>query len=106
MVYVHTDIQWEETSVLSFFLFCLSQSKGNAFHRKEELTVHRSKCCAVKYLLFLHLVHLVPPPLSSSWLVTSKQEEKSKQLEGRGRLQQEKQAVDRVVFIWCRVCVQ
>lgn len=79
--FVMVYIQWEETSVQSFLLLSLSQSKGNAFHRKEELTVQRSKCCAVKYLEYsfilytwccnlshlLGLSHLQVLSLSSSW---------------------------------------
>lgn len=67
-VYVHTDIQWEETSVLSLCLMSLSQSTGNASTEKKSL---RFQSAVLKYqLYFLHLVHLVFPPLSSSWLVT------------------------------------
>lgn len=70
-VYVHADIQWEESSVLCLCLMSLSQSTGNASTEKKSL---RFQSAVLKYqLYFLHLVHLVFPPLSSSWLVTSKQ---------------------------------
>lgn len=49
VVYVHTDIQWEEISVQSFFLFCFSP-RGMLSTEKKSLRFKGQKVRAVKYL--------------------------------------------------------
>lgn len=72
-LYTHTDIQWEETSVQFFFLFSLSV-QGECFPQKRRAYGSKVKvlCCEISLslYLFLHLVHLVLPLLSSPRLVT------------------------------------
>lgn len=74
MVYIHTDIQWEETSVQSFFSVLSQSVQGECFPQKRRAYGSKVKvlCCEISLSLdlFLHLVHLVLPLLSSPWLVT------------------------------------
>lgn len=49
VVYVHTDIQWEEISVQSFFLFCFGPW-GMLSIEKKSLQFKGQKVRAVKYL--------------------------------------------------------
>lgn len=79
MVYIHTDIQWEETSV---FLFVLSQSvQGECFPQRRRAYGSKVKvlCCEISLYSFIlyiwcahfsHLLglsHLQVLSLSSSW---------------------------------------
>lgn len=58
--------------------FCSVSVHGECFPQKRRAYSSKVKKCVLWSIsnIFLHLVHLVPPLLSSSWLVTSKQEER------------------------------